>query len=317
MDLELDDTQSAIKDSCDRLFERTAGAAKARALRASGGADTELMRALSSGGFLDLFHDEDNGPLTASLVVEWAAEACVLAPVGQRMLVARALVEGELPDIVAVADAASLGSVRFAAEADLLILIDGDLVRIARAGEFDAKPVKSKFGYPMAQVSNVRGETLPAGSADLARRWNRIAIAAEIAGSARAAVNLTARYLGERSQFGQKLSEFQALQHRMSMLHVLVDAASWTMREAAYHVAPAALSASAAINACEAAQAVFYETHQLTGAMGFTIEYDLHLWTMRLQALRQEMNGPRGHAEALAVARWGGGSAQEFQHVRL
>ena len=317
MNLELDDTQSAIKDSCDRLFERTAGAARARILRASGGADTELMSALADGGFLDLFHDEDNGPLTATLVVEWAAAACVLAPVGQRMLVAPALIPGEVPEIVAVADASSLDAVRYGAEAEMLIFIDGDTVRVARRGEFDATSVKSKFGYPMARVSNVRGEVLPAGSAAIARRWNRIAVAAETAGSARAALELTARYLGERSQFGKRLSEFQALQHRISMLHVLVDAARWTTREAAYHGAPEALAASAAINACEAGQSAFYETHQLTGAMGFTIEYDLHLWTMRLQALRQEMNGPRGHARALVAARWGAGATTEVHNARL
>ena len=78
----------------------------------------------------------------------------------------------------------------------------------------------------------------------------------------------------------------------------------WTTREAAYHGAPADLAAGAAISASQAAHRVFFETHQLTGAMGFTLEYDLHLWTMRLQTLRHEMQGMRTHARDLVAARW-------------
>ena len=46
------------------------------------------------------------------------------------------------------------------------------------------------------------------------------------------------------------------------------------------------------------------ETHQLTGAIGFTREHDLHVFSMRLQALRLELEGVTGHRRALARARW-------------
>ena len=51
---------------------------------------------------------------------------------------------------------------------------------------------------------------------------------------------------------------------------------------------------------------VFRETHQLSGAIGFTREHDLHAWSMRLQPLRLELDGVAAQRRALALARWGG-----------
>lgn len=53
-----------------------------------------------------------------------------------------------------------------------------------------------------------------------------------------------------------------------------------------------------------AARLITQETHQLTGAMGFTLEYDPHVWSLRPQALRTEGGGIGRHAEALVSARW-------------
>ena len=304
MDMQLDDTQQAIHDSCARLFERRAGPGRARELRRAGDFDRLLLTDMEQGGFLDLFGEPEAGPLAAALVTEWTAQAAGLAPVGARTLVAPSVIAGELPLVIAVADQHALGAVRYGAEADMLIVLDGDAARVAPRGEFSAETVRSKFGYPMASISVPGGETLAPGAGAVARRWWRIAIAAEIAGAARAAVDLTIRYMRDRSQFDRPIATYQALQHRIVECHVAVDAAQWTMREAAHHGAPAGLAAGAAITASEAARRVFFETHQLTGAMGFTTEYDLHLFTMRLQTLRLEMQGMRAHARDLVAARW-------------
>ena len=52
------------------------------------------------------------------------------------------------------------------------------------------------------------------------------------------------------------------------------------------------------------ADRVFREMHQFTGAMGFTDDHKLHLWTMPLQALRLELGGTGAHARAAAQIRW-------------
>jgi hypothetical protein len=49
---------------------------------------------------------------------------------------------------------------------------------------------------------------------------------------------------------------------------------------------------------------VFRETHQLSGAIGYTREHDLHVWSMRLQALRLELAGAAAQRRAVAESRW-------------
>ena len=44
---------------------------------------------------------------------------------------------------------------------------------------------------------------------------------------------------------------------------------------------------------------------QLAGAIGFTYEFDLHLWTLRLHALRVELQTASRHAVDVARGRWG------------
>jgi hypothetical protein len=46
------------------------------------------------------------------------------------------------------------------------------------------------------------------------------------------------------------------------------------------------------------------DVHQLHGAMGFTTDYDLYLWSTRLAVARLELGGPAAHADALAAIRW-------------
>jgi alkylation response protein AidB-like acyl-CoA dehydrogenase len=304
MDMELNETQRAIEDALGRLLSRRAGPARAKELRRADDADRLLMIELSEAGFLDLFHDAEAGPLMAALVTEWSAGAAALAPIGARTLTAAAVMGDRLPLVIAVADRTQLEAVRFAAQADALIVLDGEAAGVAARGEFEATPVRTKFGYPMARVSEPRLTRLAPGAGAVARRWQRVALAAEMAGSARAAVDLTIRYLQQRVQFDRPIASYQAIQHRLVERHVEAEAAQWTAREAAFRGAPADLAAAAAITACQAAHRIFYDLHQLTGAIGFTSEYDLSLFTTRLQPLRLEM-GLASHARDLVAARWG------------
>ncbi len=92
--------------------------------------------------------------------------------------------------------------------------------------------------------------------------------------------------------------------HRLAQCAVLKEGSRWLVYEAAARGAPADAAAAAAAHATAAANRVFAETHQFTGAMGFTREHDLHVWSMRLQVLRLEAGGAAGHRRAAARARW-------------
>ena len=120
----------------------------------------------------------------------------------------------------------------------------------------------------------------------------------------RGALEVTVEYVKGRRQFGRAIGSFQAIQHRLARCAVEVEAARWLACEAAFAGAPAEAAAIAAAHACAAAQRVHAETHQLTGAMGFTREHALHVWSMRLQALRLEAGGTAAHRIAAARERW-------------
>ena len=101
-----------------------------------------------------------------------------------------------------------------------------------------------------------------------------------------------------------KFLEPHYAQHRLAECHVLVEGSRWLAYEAAWRGAPGPAAAGAAGHALAAAGRVFAETHQLSGAIGFTREHDLHVFSMRLVALRLELGGLAGHRRALARERW-------------
>jgi alkylation response protein AidB-like acyl-CoA dehydrogenase len=118
------------------------------------------------------------------------------------------------------------------------------------------------------------------------------------------ALRFTCSYLTQREQFGRAIGSFQAVQHRLAECAVLVEGARWLARETVANGAPPEAAATAAGLAAEAAARVHRETHQLSGAIGYTTEHALHVWSMRLQALRLGLGGPGAHYRALARERW-------------
>jgi alkylation response protein AidB-like acyl-CoA dehydrogenase len=134
--------------------------------------------------------------------------------------------------------------------------------------------------------------------------WWRVALAAEAVGCMEMAIETTVRYACEREMFGTKLGSFQAVRHRLGECHVHAQAAKWLTREAAWSRADPARAAAAAAYAADVAKAVLDDCHQFHGAIGLTREHPLHLWTLRLQALRAELGGARRHERDLATAAW-------------
>ena len=304
MDYELDPDQEQLHDAVNTLLSRRAGPARARSVAAASGIDQELASALASGGFLDLFADDEAGPLEAELVVEWVAAAAGALPIGARCLVAPAVIGGDLPTTVTVMEEHASNPVRFGGTSEAILVIGDSEARLVTAAPGATEPVPSLYGYPLSRVSLAGATVVGTGDPNAARRWWQVALAAEMAGTMGAAFALTLEYQKNRKQFDRPIGSFQSLQHRMSQLYVRQQGSAWLAREAAFHGAPAEAAAAAAAYAAESAAKACVELHQMTGAIGFTREYDLHIWSLRLQALRLEMSGVRTHALALARARW-------------
>jgi alkylation response protein AidB-like acyl-CoA dehydrogenase len=309
VDFELSEDQQAIVEAIGSLLEQHAGAARAIELNAKGEIDTALDAALVESGFLEIAHTDGGSFLDAALIVEVVSKAGGVVNAGAAALVAPGVVGGaerSLPGPIAVAQRGETGPIRYGAHARTLLVLDGEEARVVTLAPGDAEPVTSNFGFPMGRVAATdgRGESLGAGSGAALRNWWRIAVAAEAVGAMQAALDVTVEYVTKRRQFGRAIGSFQAVQHRLSMLAVLIEGSRWLTYEAAYTGAPAEAAAIAAAHASSAAGQVFAETQQLTGAMGYTREHDLHVWSMRLPALRLEFGGVGGHRRAIAAARY-------------
>jgi acyl-CoA dehydrogenase len=111
--------------------------------------------------------------------------------------------------------------------------------------------------------------------------------AARIAGLSEAAADLTLAHVATRQQFGRPLAGFQAIQQAMAQLAEEViaarTAASLAFAAGDFAPLPAAVAKARASEAARAVQAIVHQAH---GAIGMTAEYDLGLFTRRLQEAR-------------------------------
>ncbi len=309
MDFELSEDQRAIQEAVTALLAEHAGPARAIELAAKAEYDSALDAALGESGFRDVALGAETGLLEAALVTEAVARSGGVVAAGADLLIAPGTAGRTLPGPVAVTHARHTGPVRFGAHARSLLLAEGDLARVVALAPGAVEAVPSSFGFPMGRVDSSvwdgeRGESLGPGSGERLRAWWRVALAAEAVGAMSAALDVTVEYLKQRRQFGRAIGSFQAVQHRLAECAVLVEGSRWLTYSAAYHGAPAEAAATAAAHATAAAGRVFAETHQLSGAIGYTREHDLHVWSMRLPALRLEFDGVAAHRRASAEARW-------------
>ncbi|CAB3635556.1 Crotonobetainyl-CoA reductase [Achromobacter pestifer] len=128
----------------------------------------------------------------------------------------------------------------------------------------------------------------------------RIALCAEALGAMQALLDATREHTDARRQFGRALSGFQAVQHRLvDMLLVLEQARSLTWTAARADTADARLRGrlvSAAKARCgEAARYISQQSIQLHGGMGMTDELPVGHYVKRLLAIEYTLGDTRHH----------------------
>ena len=284
MDYNFSASQQRVIAAADHVVDAAGGIERAFAVSVDTGYDGDLDRALADAAVLggaDL--------LERILVAERLAELGVATTYGMRGVVD---VDGLLPPGgLAVAARGRHGPVRYAAVADRIVLIDGDDLISVNDGARSVTKVRSGFGYPYARIATegLDGTRLK-GLGEAWRSRLTLVTAAEIAGNAAAAIAHTAAHLRVREQFGRTLSTFQALRHRLAEAAVSAEATRWMVREAAFTADHRDIDLAASYAAQTAAQLV-PELVQMCGARSFTLEFGLHVFTMRLDGLRLELGG--------------------------
>ncbi len=195
---------------------------------------------------------------------------------------------------VTVATAHTL--VPWADTADVIITAEG--MFDPATAEFVARP--SVDGA--RRLFEVRGPHVapPDGTADAYVR-GACGIAAQLCGLSDRMLELTADYVKERKQFGVPVGSFQAVKHHLANARIaleftrpLVYRAAATLDDT--HVAMAMSKAS------ETALATARAALQCHGAIGYTTEYDLHLYMKRAWALARSWGDARFHRDRVANA---------------
>ena len=304
MDFTLDSQQEAVLQAVRTLLSRHGGPARLHDLGGDEpGYDHDLDKRLAEAGFLDIAEPRRACRLAAALVLETRSGALASSAAGWRLLVLPTLdVDVEGP--VAVVSERHSGPARFAADADALVVIGDDRVRLVRPDRRIPR-VRSRLGWPVGEVSGLpEGGVIDEAPAAEVRAWARVALATEMVGAMQFALDITVRHVSDRRQFDRAIGSFQAVQHGLAECSVAVEGARWLALEAAFTGA-ASTAAAALTQASEASKLIFRRTHQYHGAMGFTREYDLHLSTLRLLALRSEAESLGRPAAACAHEHWG------------
>lgn len=120
--------------------------------------------------------------------------------------------------------------------------------------------------------------------------------ALQCAGALERVLELTVTHVSERIQFGRPLSKFQAIQQELAELagEVAAASAAGDLAADAFLDAPASAGFAIAVARVRIGEAVGRANgiaHQLHGAIGFTAEHRLHLFTTSLWAWRDEFGG--------------------------
>ena len=171
------------------------------------------------------------------------------------------------------------------------------LVETAQPG-VSATPVGSLDGSrPLARVEleGARAELLGSDGGDdalLAHLLDRAAVLAafEQIGGAERALELTRQFTLGRYAFGRPVASFQALKHRMADVYAAIALASsnayygaWALSADDAELATAACATRAA--ASDAFELAATEMIQMYGGVGYTWEYDCHLFYRRAKQL--------------------------------
>lgn len=132
-----------------------------------------------------------------------------------------------------------------------------------------------------------------------------VGLAAEQLGGAQRCLDMTVAYAKERVQFGRPIGSFQAIKHKCADMLVLIESA----RSAVYYAAAAQaegdpeLPTLASLAKAYCSDAYFRcaaDSIQIHGGVGFTWEYDVHLYFKRAKSSETFLGDAPFHRERIA-----------------
>ena len=213
--------------------------------------------------------------------------------------------------------------VPFAAQAQLLLVsarVDGSGTSLVAVDRSTAGLQFSRLvtlgGDPSYQVSFadvcVRHDAVvgpPGGAGHALARMLSCATVGALAyavGAAERVLDMAIEYARTRVQFGRPIGSFQAVAHRCVDMRSDLDALRYLVYQAAWGL-DAGRSGDLEVSAAKAygngaLRRIFMHAHQVHGAIGFSTEHDLHLFTRRAKTTELSWGSTALHLERVAQA---------------
>lgn len=334
MDFAFTDEQLAFRDVVRNLLEELCPPARLRRAWSAGEHPLQdLWRALAEVGVLGLLAPESAGGVDRSeldlvLALEETGRAALPGPVVEHAAVAVPMLaevgdpHGWLRDAVAgrtmLTVGATGGVVAHGAVADVLIAGESESIWACTREGLTTAVLESLPSVDGARrPSRLRGrpeETVVLATGERARDlWDlasdraALGTAAQLLGLADRMLSMAVAYAKARHQFGVAIGSFQAVKHHLADALVALEFARPVVYRAAHSIAVRDPDRRVHVSmakayAAEAALLVARKALQCHGAIGYTTEYDLHLFMKRAWALSAAWGDAAAHRARVGMA---------------
>ncbi|MDB5878913.1 MAG: acyl-CoA dehydrogenase [Variovorax sp.] len=300
----MNDTTDQFTDALRDLLNDQCTLRHVRDIEA-GGPASSLWDALESSGFADALLPESQGGAGLSLadafpLFELCGSFALPVPLAETM-VARALLAAA--DVKPPQGSIALGRllpqddrnavcerVACGRTADWVLAAQADGCVLLPTGSATMSDAVFVLDATLVWNTAAREEALSLPVAFNVRLYQACLAAAQLSGALMAVFDRTLQYANDRNQFGRPIGKFQAIQHQLAVIseHVFAARMAAQIGCRADGWQPDLLRVAVAkARTGEAALEVASLSHSIHGAIGFTEEFDLQLFTRRLHAWRQ------------------------------
>jgi len=295
------DDQLAMRDAVRAFLEKECPPKVVREAWTNEDGRSGTWEGLAELGVVGLSHPDVAGGLgvdeiAVTLILEETGRFALPEPIVEHTAVALPVVAEHLPDAVTDSSLFVTGGppVPYAMSATALLLEREGQLYLVDPGAASLTPRLSvdRTRRLCAVEWDPSAATKVGGRDDAVLAFDRgaLGVAAQLIGLADHMLDTAVDYAKERRQFGVPIGSFQAVKHHLADVALalefarpLVYRAAWSLArrdgDRSVHVAMAKARAS------EAALLAGRVALQVHGAIGYTTEYDLHLWLKRAWAL--------------------------------
>jgi alkylation response protein AidB-like acyl-CoA dehydrogenase len=311
------DDQLAFRDAVSDLLEKECPPSVVRAAWENDTGRTDgAWGALGEMGVLSVLAPESVGGLGMTeldlvLLLEASGRYALPEPLVEHAMVAAPIAPAGLGTVTAALGPSPF--VPYADSADAVLVEDDERLLLVARAALVVEPrgsVDHSRHVALVDWDVSAGEVTELGGPDaLEQAFNRGALgtAAQLLGLAASMLDTTVEYVAQRQQFGAPIGSQQAIKHKVADVRVALEFARPLTYRAADSLAQGDPGASVHVSMAKARAgdvAALAARHALQchGAIGYSFEYDLHLWMKRAWALVGSWGDGAWHRERVARA---------------